>query len=67
MVCFDSKLHFFKNNLKNTEIRIKSSVALDRKVRILFLLTPKLALSLHWLMSYGIFTKFDLRTTFMPG
>ena len=25
MVCFDSKLHFFKNNRKNTEIRIKSS------------------------------------------
>ena len=44
MVCFDPKLHFFKNNRKNTEIRIKSSLKLDRKVHILLLLTPKLAL-----------------------
>ena len=44
MVCFDPKLHFFENNRKTTEIRIKSSVKLDRKVHILLLLTPKLAL-----------------------
>ena len=44
MVCFDPKLHFFENNCENTEIRIKSSLKLDRKVHILLLLTPKLAL-----------------------
>ena len=67
MVCFDPKLHFFENNRKNTELRIKSSLKLDRKVHILLLFTPKLALQLHWLMSYGIFTKFDLHMTFTPG
>ena len=36
MVCFDQKIHFFENNCKNTEIRIKSSVKLDRKVHIRF-------------------------------
>ena len=44
MVCFDPKLHFFENNRKNTEIRIKSFIKLDRKVHIPLFLTPKLAL-----------------------
>ena len=43
-VCFDPKLHFFESNRKNTKIRIKSSLKLHRKMHILLLLTPKLAL-----------------------
>ena len=44
VVCFDPKLHFFENDRKNTEIKIKSSLTSDGKVHILLLLTPKLAL-----------------------
>ena len=35
VVCFDPKLHFFENDRKNTEIKIKSSLTLDGKVHIL--------------------------------
>ena len=35
MVCFDPKLHFFKIDRKNTEIKKESSLTLDRKVHIL--------------------------------
>ena len=43
MVCFDPKLYFLENNRKNTEMKVKSSLQVDRKVHILLVFDTKIS------------------------